>query len=106
MARLTPLALRLGLGLAVALGAVGCGGQAPVREQARVRFILEPANARVYIEDRFVGAGQVLRRRPESFPPGPRHFTVTAQGYFPHDVEVDLPSGLTTIRLSLRPVPP
>jgi len=91
---------------ALALATLGCGATQPVREQARVRFILEPANARVYVEDRFVGAGQVLSRRPERFAPGPRHFTVTAQGHFPHDVEVDLPSGLTTIRLSLRAVPP
>ena len=102
MGRLIPFVLALVLGMLTA----ACGAQQPVREQARVRFILEPANARVYVEDRFVGAGQVLSRRPERFAPGPRHFTVTAQGYFPHDVEVDLPSGLTTIRLSLRAVPP
>ena len=95
------------IGLALGLGLLaGCGG-APARpERARVRFRIEPLTARVYVEDRFVGAARVLARRAAPFPPGPRHFTVTAEGYFPHDVEVDLPPGTTTIRLRLRPVPP
>lgn len=92
--------------LALITSAAGCGASAPVRERARVRFVVEPATARVYVEDRFIGAGRVLARRPPDFPPGPRHFTITAEGYFPHDVELDLPSGTTTVRLRLRPVPP
>lgn len=95
------------LGLALVLLAAGCGGGPAVRSaNAEVRFLVEPEHARIYVEDRFVGAARVLARRPPSFPPGPRHFTVTADGYFPHDVEVDLPSGVTTIRLRLRAVPP
>ncbi|MGE0789302.1 MAG: hypothetical protein AB7S26_26750 [Sandaracinaceae bacterium] len=92
----------------VCLGALagGCAGARPPPERAQVRFLLDPPTARVYVEDRFVGAARVLARRPRSFAPGPRQFTITAEGYFPHDVEVDLPSGLTTIRLRLRPVPP
>lgn len=99
--RLLPWALGAAL-LAVA----GCGGAPRPVETARVRFLIEPDTARVYADDRFVGAGRVLARRPASFRPGPRHFTITADGYFPHDVEVDLPEGLTTVRLRLRPVPP
>ncbi len=98
--------LSLGLGAALTLGFSACGARPPAPDPARVRFVLEPAHARVYLEDRFVGAGRLLQRRPRSFSPGVRHFTITAEGYFPHDVEVDLPSGLTTIRLALRPVPP
>ena len=104
MVRLTRAALA-GL-VGGALLVAGCGMRPPVRERARVRFLLDPPQSRVYVEDRFLGAGRVLRRRPREFPPGPRHFTITADGYFPHDVEVDLPSGTTTIRLSLRPIPP
>ncbi|MBX3275916.1 MAG: hypothetical protein KF729_37010 [Sandaracinaceae bacterium] len=102
MGRLTRRAL-LALSL-LALSA--CGGAPRAREQARVQFSVEPATARVYVDDRFVGAAVVLARRPPRFAPGRRHFTVTADGYFPHDVEVDLPSGTTTIRLRLRPIPP
>ncbi len=94
-------------GALAALLVAGCGAaQAPRPAPARVRFIVEPATARVYADDRFLGAARVLVRRPPTFNPGPRHFTITADGYFPHDVEIDLPSGETTVRLSLRPVPP
>ena len=82
-----------------------CGGAPRGPQPAQVRFLVEPEAARVYSEDRFVGAARVLARRPAAFAPGTRFFTITAPGHFPHDVEVDLPSGLTTIRLELRPVP-
>lgn len=90
----------------LAVTAMGCAGAPRAREAAQVRFMIEPDTARVYADDRFVGAARVLARRPERFAPGPRHFTITAEDHFPHDVEVDLPSGVTTIRLRLRPVPP
>lgn len=98
-------ALRAAVVLALALAA-GCAGAPRARERAEVRFFVEPTTARVYADDRFVGAARVLARRPEAFPPGPRRFTITAPDHFPHDVEVDLPSGETVIRLRLRPVPP
>lgn len=98
--------LRLAAALALGLALFGCGGPQRGARPAEVRFLIEPPTARVYAEDRFVGAARVLARRPEGFPPGPRHFTITAEDHFPHDVEVDLPSGLTTIRLRLRPIPP
>lgn len=101
LGRLSWVALALGVTVA------GCAGApAPRPAAAQVRFLIEPPTARIYAEDRFVGAARVLARRPSSFPPGPRRFSVTADGYFPHDVELDLPSGLTTVRLRLRPVPP
>lgn len=98
--------LRLAAALSLGLALLGCGGPQRGARPAEVRFLIEPATARVYSEDRFVGAARVLARRPEGFAPGRRHFTITADGYFPHDVEVDLPSGLTTIRVRLRAVPP
>lgn len=96
--------------LVVAFAAVclftACASLPQRRPQARVRFIIEPADARVYVEDRFVGAAPVLRRRPATFSTGRRHFTITAQEHFPHDIETDLAEGLTTIRVRLRPIPP
>jgi hypothetical protein len=73
---------------------------------AELRVIARPENARVYLDDRFVATARVLSRRPESVRAGVHYMTITADGYFPHDVELDLPSGLTTVEISLRPVPP
>lgn len=86
--------------------AAGCGGAQRTQERARVRFVITPDNARVYADERFVGSARVLARRPFQARPGPRRFTVTADGYFPHDLELDLPSGTTTVEIRLRPVPP
>ena len=38
-----------------------CGGMRPLPEPARVRFVLEPAQSRVYIDERFVGSARLLR---------------------------------------------
>jgi hypothetical protein len=32
--------------------------------------------------------------------------TITADDHFPHDMELDLPPGTTTLTIELRPVPP
>jgi hypothetical protein len=93
--------------LALGLGLPACY-PAPVRQEApRIRFVIEPSTARVYQEDRFLGSARLLAQRPHRFDsPGVRFFTITAEGYFPHDVEIHVPRGLTTVRLALRPVPP
>lgn len=100
---LRPVAILATLAVAIA----GCGGSAPsTAPSAEVRFVIEPDTARVYTDGHFVGAARVLAARAESFRAGPRQFTITADGYFPHDLEVDLAPGATTIEISLRPIPP
>ena len=32
--------------------------------------------------------------------------TIQAEDHFPHDMELDLPAGETTITVELRPIPP
>jgi hypothetical protein len=83
-----------------------CGATVVRPEPARLRVITVPERASVYVDDRFAGTGRVLAQRPVAFTPGVRHVTVQADGYFPHDVEVTLPAGLTTVRIALRAVPP
>lgn len=94
--------------LAILLSAAsGCGGGPSAGGgRARVRFVLEPESARVYSDERFVGSARVLAARPVELRSGVRRFTITADGYFPHDLELDLPPGTTTVELRLRPVPP
>lgn len=84
----------------------GCAGAPRPVGNAQVRFQIEPDTARVYTDERFLGGARVVAVQPIELRAGPRRFTITADGYFPHDLEVELPPGLTTIRVSLRPVPP
>jgi hypothetical protein len=90
----------------LALGIAGCGAAQRPEQRAAVRFVIEPESARVYSDERFIGSARVLAVRPAEFRTGRRRFTITADGFFPHDFEVDLPPGMTTIEVRLRPVPP
>lgn len=85
---------------------VGCGAATPAPERAQLRVVAEPIEARVYVDDRFVATARRLARRPETLRPGVHHVTISAPGHFPHDVELDMPPGLTTVEISLRPIPP
>jgi len=95
----------LGLVLVVLVSA-GCGGAQVRRDPAMLRVIAQPDSADVLVEGRFVGVGRTLAARPAPIRPGTHHITVQARGYFPHDLELQLPAGETTVRIALRPVPP
>lgn len=93
--------------LSSALSLSACGAARPAAAvTGEVRFRITPDTARVYTDEHFVGTARVLDVRPAEFRVGPRRFTVTADGYFPHDLTVDLAQGTTTVEISLRPIPP
>ena len=93
--------------LLLALLALGCAKRGTVApEPARLRVIATPVNASVYIDGHYFGRAIVLEEEPKSLAPGAHLMTVTAEDHFPHDMELDLPSGLTTLTIELRPVPP
>ncbi|HSN82671.1 MAG TPA: hypothetical protein VLS88_08855 [Polyangiales bacterium] len=75
-------------------------------EPARLKVIATPANASVYVDGHYFGRATVLSEEPKALLPGPHLMTVQADDHFPHDMELDLPPGLTTIEVDLRPVPP
>lgn len=83
-----------------------CAGAPRSSETARVRFVVVPETARVYTDDQFVGGARVLAVRPAAFRPGPRRFTIIADGYFPHDLELPLEPGTISVEIRLRPTPP
>jgi hypothetical protein len=86
---------------------LGCAGaQLPRARPAQLRTVVEPPTASVQIDERFVGAARVLALRPASMKPGKHRLTVEAPGYFPHDAELELTPGVTTVDLKLRPIPP
>lgn len=86
--------------------AVACGGAPAPRETGTLRVIATPDNARVYVDDRFVGTGRRLAVEPARLSVRTHFVTITAPGFFPHDLELDLPRGETKIEISLRPLPP
>ncbi len=94
-----------GLMLVAVVGS-GCVFPTARPTRAKLRVIAEPEHMRVYVDERFVASARVLAQRPRELRPGRHRLTFQAPGYFPHDVAVDLPPGTTTIRISLRPIPP
>jgi len=97
--------MRRALGVGLLLLA-GCGMQGQQSLPARLRIIAIPASAGVYVDDRFAASAQVFDARPRELRPGVHHITLEAPGYFPHDLELELPSGTTTVRVRLLAVPP
>ncbi len=84
-----------------------CGGaQHPRQKPAELRVVAEPAAAMVQVNEHFVGTARVLDKKPVALSPGPKRVTIEAPGYFPHDLEVELRPGVTTLEVKLRPVPP
>jgi hypothetical protein len=96
-----------GLLVAVLVGAAACAKSNVVApELARLRVIATPPNASIYVDGHYFGRATVLSEEPKALTPGPHLMTIEADDYFPHDMELDLPPGLTTITIDLRPIPP
>lgn len=73
---------------------------------ARLKVVAEPKGASVYVNEEYLGSARKLAQRPATLASGTHRLTIRAPGYFPHDLEVDLRSGTTTVDIELRPVPP
>ncbi|MFW2388721.1 MAG: hypothetical protein ACN4G0_10315 [Polyangiales bacterium] len=93
--------------LALALAAASCAKQGAVpAEPARLEIVVTPPDASVYIDGHYFGRATVLSQEPKALAPGVHLMTVQADDHFPHDMELELPRGLTTIEIELRPIPP
>ena len=96
-----------GAALAVAIFAAGCANKNTLApEPARLQIVTMPANASVYIDGHYFGRATVLSQEPKALAPGMHLMTVQAEDHFPHDMELELPRGVTTITVELRPIPP
>ncbi len=83
----------------------GCGVARVPPEPAWLQVIATPVHAVVYVDDHFFGTGRVLRMGGKRLAQGVHFITVQASGYFPHDVQLRLPGGLTKVKVSLRRIP-
>jgi hypothetical protein len=93
--------------LGIVLLLLGCAKEGTVApEPARLEVVATPATASVYIDGHYFGRATVLSQEPKALAPGIHLMTVTADDHFPHDMELDLPPGLTKLEIELRPVPP
>jgi len=98
--------IHLTAGLVLGLLVSSCSGAPPARGRALLAITAVPDTASVYVDDRYIASARRLAIRPEVLRVGVHHVTITAPEYFPHDVELALPEGLTSVRISLRPIPP
>jgi hypothetical protein len=81
------------------------GAQKGRKPVAELRIVAVPEAAVVQVNEQFVGSARVLDKRPARLTPGKKRVTVEAPGYFPHDLEVVLAEGVTTVNIKLRPIP-
>jgi len=98
-------ALTIGL-LLMAAASSGCMQNTPKVKMAYLKVVAEPPATTVYVGDRFIGTARLLAKQPKALSTGVKYVTFKAQGYFPHDLKLDLPAGDTTIKIKLRPIPP
>ena len=91
----------------IVLTAFGCAKQgAVVPEPARLKVVSTPPDASVYIDGHYFGRATGLSQEPKALQPGAHLMTIVADDHFPHDMELNLPPGTTTLTIELRPVPP
>ncbi len=89
------------------LAGAGCTKSNTVREEpARLQVIVVPPDASVQVDGHYFGRARVLEAEPKALSPGIHLMTITADDHFPHDLELELPPGTTTVRVELRPIPP
>jgi hypothetical protein len=96
------------LGCALVLAAAGCatGGGAVRRGDARLVVSSNVADARVYIDDVFMGRAADLRGHPVLVPSGTRRLELRADGWFTAYRDVAVPhAGRAQVAVELRPVP-
>lgn len=91
---------------ALLLAASGCMTVPQEARLAYLKVIAEPRQTTVYQNDRFLGSAHLLQKQPKALPPGTKYLTFKAPGYFPHDLQIKLPVGETTVKVKLRPIPP
>ncbi len=95
------IARSLPLAAAIAL-AVGCEpAQSPGPPTVSLRVHGGPAAATVVVDEETLGTFDFVAAHGVALPPGVHHVTVTAEGYFPWDREVEAKSGMAPILLQV-----
>jgi hypothetical protein len=92
--------------VAMALLVAGCEpAKEPTQATISLRMRGGPASATVVIDDQALGSFEFVAAHGVALLPGVHHVTVTAQGYFPWDREVDAKLGSAPIALDVALIP-
>jgi hypothetical protein len=92
--------------IALALLVASCEpAKAPPQPTVSLRMRGQPLGATVVIDDEALGSLEFVAAHGVALPPGVHHVTVTAQGYFPWDREVDARPGSPPIALDVALIP-
>jgi hypothetical protein len=94
--------------LVVASFVVGCApAVAPTGSTVSLRVRGGPPSATVVVDEETLGTFDFVAVHGVALPPGTHHLTVTAEGYFPWDREVEAKAGSPPIRLdvAMTPIP-
>lgn len=80
--------------------------QPTVRPLAGLRILCEPADATLYVDDRYFGSTARLGRQPLMLPEGFHRLELRRDGYFAHFAEVTLVKGVRQqLEVKLRKEP-
>jgi hypothetical protein len=87
----------------------GCGPRVPKmnpRPLQGVNIECEPADAQLYLDDKFLGSVKGLDKRPLMLPEGTHRLEIRKDGYFAHFAEIKVVRGVRQrLRVKLRRVP-
>ncbi len=106
MDRLQAFDLSFILALSAAVLLAACApALAPTGSTVSLRVHGGPANATVVVDEETLGTFDFVAAHGVALPPGTHHLTVTADGYFPWDREVEAKAGSPPIRLDVAMMP-
>ncbi len=89
----------------ISLVCAGCGNEPPKTVSVRMRG--NPPDARVVVDDVYVGSLAVVQARGLGLLPGKHTLSIEAPGYFPHDRVLELTPSTppTPLDVSLEKLP-
>jgi hypothetical protein len=99
------MGVKRALPLVFVLALTACGGAPPPTVPLRVTG--GPPNARVTVDDAYMGTLDVIQARGLRIPAGSHRISVEAPGYFPLDRVIEAPEGAGPVRfdVKLEPIP-
>jgi len=77
-----------------------------VQELGGLQIACEPADALLYVDDRYMGSVASLAKRPLPLPVGPHRLELRSEGHFAHFAEITVAKGVRhRLEVKLRKEP-